>query len=183
MPHEDLERENIRRNEMLASMGMHSAMEVDTAAPSGAAPALLEQTEIGSSPTCFMDSVETPARLRGGGARGGDVVECALSGVGESRRSDLLAVRLTLRGGGNVLSIGTKYSAKEYALNKQLCGAVKKGWVVRSIYKHPHTHTHTHTLSLSLSLSLSLTHTHTHAHAHAHTHARARNRLLWLFVG
>jgi len=32
-----------------------------------------------------------------------------------------------LRGGGNVLSIGTKYSAKEYALNKQLCGAVKKG--------------------------------------------------------
>jgi len=63
MPREDLERENIRRSEMLTSMGLHSAMEVDTAAPFSSAAVM--NTEIGSSPTCFMDTVETPARLRG----------------------------------------------------------------------------------------------------------------------
>ena len=131
---------------MLDSIGLNSAMDVDSAATSFvmdmAAPGC-EDGEIGSSPTCYMQSITPPARLRGGGRTCPAPGISAMVGPGAQIRylerragggsansggEGAVRARLTLRGGGNaMLAMGSKYSAKERALNKQLCGAVKRG--------------------------------------------------------
>lgn len=142
LPRENAEAETQRKKDMLDAMGLNSAMEVDSIATSLAldmrAPGC-EEGEIGSSPACFMPSVSSPARLRGGAQKGLSEI-CTIKGpVVQDRYLEVRRVggaggvaggvmdRLNLRGGGNVLAMGSKYSAKERVLNKQLCGAVKRG--------------------------------------------------------
>ena len=135
LPCDDLDHEAIRRRDVLESMGLPSAMALDTPAPAttssyGAlAGAAAAPAEIGSSPPCFMDTVDTPAHLRGGGGSWASRRHAVWSFGRQSEGSNDVGVvkRLALRGGGNVLTVGSKYSAKEHALNKQLCGAVKRG--------------------------------------------------------
>jgi hypothetical protein len=144
---------------MLASMGLPAGMEVDSAsiapAPSALADdlvgAVADDLEMGSSPMFSMHPVDTPARLRGGG--GGSIAQVVRNGAGVDKRwakpravelgvsgagagvgvgwEDARRLgRLTLRGGGNVVPFGSKYTAEQTKLNKQLCGAVKRGWAL-----------------------------------------------------
>jgi hypothetical protein len=127
MPRGDMEdSEAIRRREMLASMGLPSGMEVDSTSIAPAPRAVADDLEMGSSPMFSMHPVDTPARLRGGGGSSAAQALGCVDGRWASAGAQRLG-RLTLRGGGNVLSLGSKYTAKEVALNKQLCGAVKRG--------------------------------------------------------
>ena len=160
LPHGDVEKsEAIRRREMLASMGLPAGMEVDSASIAPAPRVLVDDLvgavaddlEMGSSPMFSMHPVDTPARLRGGG--GGSIAQVVRNGAGVDKRwakpravelgvsgagagvgvgwEDARRLgRLTLRGGGNVVPFGSKYTAEQTKLNKQLCGAVKRGWAL-----------------------------------------------------